>query len=78
MARSVHLVFEGIFLSHDTVEDLRLTYEEAKFLVALLKVDNQTALQLLNAEHLYKPRLLPKLQKLEHLLKKFVPHQKED
>ena len=60
------------------MEDLRLTYEEAKFLVALLKVDNQTALQLLNAEHLYRPRLLPKLQKLEHLLKKFVPQQKED
>ena len=55
---------------NDTVEDLQLTYEEAKFLVALLKVNNQTALQLLNAEHLYKPRLLPKLQKLEHMLKK--------
>lgn len=55
---------------NDTVEDLQLTYEETKFLVALLKVNNQTALQLLNAEHLYKPRLLPKLQKLEHMLKK--------
>lgn len=52
------------------MEDLQLTYEEAKFLVALLKVNNQTALQLLNAEHLYRPRLLPKLQDLEHLLKK--------
>ena len=57
----------------DTVDDLQLTYEEAKFLVALLKVDNQTALQLLNAEHLYKPRLLPKLQKLEHMLKNSIP-----
>ena len=47
-----------------------LTYQEAKFLVALLKVNNQTALQLLNAEHLYRPHLLPKLQKLEHTLKK--------
>ena len=56
----------------DTVDDLQLTYEEAKFLVALLKVNNQTALQLLNAEHLYKPRLLPKLQKLEHMLKKEI------
>lgn len=58
---------------NDSVEDLQLTYEEAKFLVALLKVNNQTALQLLNAEHLYKPRLLPKLQKLEHMLKKGIP-----
>ena len=57
---------------NDTVEDLQLTYEETKFLVALLKVNNQTALQLLNAEHLYKPRLLPKLQKLEHMLKKKI------
>nr|BAR25799.1 unnamed protein product [uncultured Mediterranean phage uvMED]BAR25836.1 unnamed protein product [uncultured Mediterranean phage uvMED] len=57
---------------NDTVENLQLTYEEAKFLVALLKVNNQTALQLLNAEHLYKPRLLPKLQKLEHMLKKGI------
>tara|TARA_B100001939_G_scaffold15481_1_gene13091 strand:+ start:2972 stop:3169 length:198 start_codon:yes stop_codon:yes gene_type:complete len=58
---------------NDSVEDLQLTYEEAKFLVALLKVNNQTALQLLNAEHLYRPRLLPKLQKLEHMLKKDIP-----
>ena len=57
---------------NDTVENLQLTYEEAKFLVALLNVNNQTALQLLNAEHLYKPRLLPKLQKLEHMLKKGI------
>jgi hypothetical protein len=57
---------------NDTVENLQLTYEEAKFLVALLKVNNQTALQLLNAEHLYKPRLLPKLQQLEHMLKKGI------
>jgi hypothetical protein len=52
------------------VANIELTYTEAKFLVALLKVGNQTALQLLNAEHLYRPHLLPKLQKLEHFLKK--------
>lgn len=50
--------------------NIEITYQEAKFLVALLNVGNQTALQLLNAEHLYKPNLLPKLQKLEHTLKK--------
>jgi len=54
------------------VANIQLTYQEAKFLVALLKVNNQTALQLLNAEHLYKPSLLPKLQKLEHSLKKTI------
>jgi len=53
-----------------TEPNVFISYQEAKFLVALLKVDNQTALQLLNAEHLYRPRLLPKLQKLEHMLKK--------
>lgn len=63
---------------HDKVEDLQLTYQEVKFLVALLKVNNQTALQLLNAEHLYKPRLLPKLQKLEHILKKGIPEVDSD
>jgi len=52
------------------VANIELTYQEAKFLVALLKVGNQTALQLLNAEHLYRPHLLPKLQELEHTLKK--------
>jgi len=52
------------------VANIELTYQEAKFLVALLNVNNQTALQLLNAEHLYRPHLLPKLQKLEHTLKK--------
>lgn len=57
------------------MENIHLTYDEAKFLVALLKVDNQTALQLLNAEHLYRPRLLPKLQKLEHMLKKEMQSQ---
>jgi len=57
------------------MENIHLTYDEAKFLVALLKVDNQTALQLLNAEHLYRPRLLPKLQKLEHMLKKEMQNQ---
>ena len=65
-------------MSYDTVEDLQLTYEEAKFLVALLKVNNQTALQLLNAEHLYRPKLLPKLQKLEHLLKKDFLKKKDE
>lgn len=42
-----------------------LTMQEAQFLVSLLECgssNRQTALQLLAAEHLYVPTLLPKLQ----------------
>ena len=42
-----------------------LTMQEVKFLVSLLECgssNRQTALQLLAAEHLYIPTLLPKLQ----------------
>lgn len=42
-----------------------LTMQEAQFLVSLLECgssNRQTALQLLAAEHLYIPTLLPKLQ----------------
>jgi hypothetical protein len=47
-----------------------LSLKEVTFLVALLEADRQTALQLLAAEHFYKPELLPKLHKLERELKK--------
>lgn len=43
----------------------KLTMQETKFLVALLEnapTSRQTALQLLAAEHLYIPTLLPKLK----------------
>lgn len=42
-----------------------LTMQETKFLIALLEngtTSKQTCLQLLAAEHLYVPTLLPKLQ----------------
>ena len=49
--------------------NIKLSLKEATFLVALLEADKQTALQLLAAEHFYKPELLPKLHKLERSLK---------
>ena len=45
---------------------VNLTLKEAEFLAALLGCgtnNRQTALQLLAAEHLYEPTLLPKLKK---------------
>jgi len=54
---------------------LELSYQEALFLVALLEGDRQTALQLLHAEHFYKPFLLPKLTKLLQQLK--IEHKAE-
>jgi hypothetical protein len=50
--------------------NISLSIKETTFLVALLEADRQTALQLLAAEHFYKPDLLPKLRKLERTLKK--------
>jgi hypothetical protein len=50
--------------------NISLSLKEATFLVALLETDRQTALQLLAADHFYKPALLPKLQKLERELKR--------
>ena len=50
--------------------NIMLSLKEVTFLVALLEADRQTALQLLAAEHFYKPELLPKLHKLERGLKK--------
>ena len=46
-----------------------LSQKEAVFLVALLEADNQTALQLLAAEHFYQPTLLPKLKKAKRQAK---------
>jgi hypothetical protein len=43
--------------------------KELAFLLALLEADRQTALQLLAAEHAYRPTLLPKLQEAEKVLK---------
>ncbi len=48
---------------------LKLSYQEAMFLLTLLESDRQTALQLLHAEHFYKPTLLPRLSKLVRELK---------
>jgi len=46
-----------------------LTSKEIIFLLALLEADRQTALQLLAAEHAYKPSLLPKLYEAEKVVK---------
>jgi len=52
------------------VESFDLNYQEAQFLVAILEGDRQTALQLLAAEHFYQPSLLPRLRKIQQILKK--------
>jgi hypothetical protein len=52
------------------VETIELNYKEVQFLVALLEGDRQTALQLLAAEHFYQPSLLPRLRKIQQILKK--------
>lgn len=43
--------------------DVPLSENELVYLVALLNSDRQTALQLLAAEHFFRPSLLPKLEK---------------
>jgi hypothetical protein len=48
--------------------EISLSLKEVSFLTALLDTDKQTALQLLAADHFYRPSLLPKLQKLERAL----------
>jgi len=48
---------------------IELSLKELTFLVALLETDKQTALQLLAADHFYRPELLPKLQRAERELK---------
>lgn len=48
---------------------IKISFKEAAFLVTLLRADRQTALQLLAAEHLYMPSLLPQLDKAYRLLK---------
>ena len=52
------------------METLELNYQEAQFLLAILEGDRQTALQLLAAEHFYQPSLLPRLRKVQRILKK--------
>jgi hypothetical protein len=52
---------------------LELTIKETEFLLALLECGSgsrQTALQLLAADHLYEPNLLPKLRNLLKTLRK--------
>jgi hypothetical protein len=44
--------------------------QELTFLLTLLQSDRQTALQLLAAEHAYKPSLLPKLENAYKALKR--------
>jgi hypothetical protein len=46
-----------------------LSPKELAFLVALLNSNRQTALQLLAADHFYRPSLLHRLEKLQQLLK---------
>jgi hypothetical protein len=46
-----------------------LSEKELTFILALLEADKQTALQLLAAEHAYKPFLLPKLLEAQKVIK---------
>lgn len=48
---------------------IELSDRELAFILALLEADRQTALQLLAAEHAYKPTLLPKLREAEKVIK---------
>lgn len=48
---------------------IELSGKELAFILALLEADRQTALQLLAAEHAYRPTLLPKLHEAEKVLK---------
>jgi len=48
---------------------VELSNKELAFILALLEADRQTALQLLAAEHAYKPTLLPKLRNAEKVMK---------
>lgn len=48
---------------------IELSSKELAFILALLETDRQTALQLLAAEHVYKPTLLPKLRDAEKVAK---------
>ena len=49
---------------------IELSNKELAFILALLEATNrQTALQLLAAEHLYRPTLLPKLREAEKVVK---------
>lgn len=48
---------------------VELSSRELAFVLALLEADRQTALQLLAAEHAYKPTLLPKLREAEKVVK---------
>jgi hypothetical protein len=48
---------------------IELSDRELAFILALLETDRQTALQLLAAEHAYKPTLLPKLREAEKVVK---------
>jgi hypothetical protein len=46
-----------------------LSSKDAAYLIALLESNKQTALQLLAADHFYKPSLLPRLKKFQQALK---------
>lgn len=46
-----------------SVENFELSPKEAWFFLALLESNRETALQLLAADHVYEPSLLPRLQK---------------
>jgi len=48
---------------------IELSKKELAFILALLEASRQAALQLLAAEHAYKPTLLPKLRNAEKIMK---------
>lgn len=52
------------------MESIEISLQEATFLLALLEADRQTALQLLAADHVYEPSLLPKLRKAHRDLRR--------
>jgi hypothetical protein len=57
--------------------NLEISSQELTFLVGLLTCDRQTALQLLAAEHVYRPSLLPRMEKLQAALKRQAAEQRD-
>jgi hypothetical protein len=55
--------------------NVKLSFAELTFLLTLLEADRQTALQLLAAEHAYKPFLLPKIEKARKAAKQQLEEQ---
>lgn len=49
--------------------NFELSLKEVSYLIAILEGNRQTALQLLAADHFYQPSLLPRLKKIQQMLK---------